>query len=77
MDRTFASGDYVITQWTLQLTITEPLYAGLTRSVPISLAGVSIVRIRDGKIADWTDHYDGLISRRTAVAAHFTEWIEY
>jgi hypothetical protein len=23
-----------------------------------------------GKIADWTDYYDGLIARRTALAAH-------
>lgn len=77
VDRIFVSGDYVITQWTLQVTITEPFYGGLTRKVPISLAGVSVVRIRDYKIADWTDYYDGLSSRRTALAFHFSEWIEY
>jgi steroid delta-isomerase-like uncharacterized protein len=78
VDQTFVSGQHVITQWTLQVTITEPFYAGLTRSIPISIAGVSIVRTNnDGKIADWADYYDGLTARRTALGAHFTEWVEY
>jgi len=76
-DQTFMSGEHVITQWTLQVTITEPFYAGLTRRIPISIAGVSIVRTDHGKIADWADYYDGFTSRRTALAAHFTERIEY
>ena len=71
-DQTFVSGEHVITQWTLQVTIT-----GLTGRIPISIAGVSIVRTDNGKIADWADYYDGLTSRRTALAAHFTEWVEY
>jgi steroid delta-isomerase-like uncharacterized protein len=77
VDQTFVSGDHVITQWILQVTITEPFYAGLTRRIPISIAGVSIARTDNGKIADWADYYDGLTSRRTALAAHFTEWVEY
>lgn len=64
----FASGEHVITLWTLEVTITEPFYAGLSRKVPISLPGVSIVRIDNGKIVDWADYYDGLTSRRTALA---------
>jgi steroid delta-isomerase-like uncharacterized protein len=76
-DQTFVSGEHVITRWTLQLTITELFYAGLTRRIPISIAGVSIVRTDSGKIADWADYYDGWTSRRTALAAHFTEWVEY
>ena len=76
-DQTFVSGEHVITQWTLQVTITEPFYAGLTRRIPISITGVSIVRTDNGKIADWADYYDGLTSRRTALAAHFTERAEY
>ena len=50
--------------------------AGLTIRVPISIARASIVRIRDGRIADWTDYYDGLTSRCTALAGHFEEWVE-
>ena len=76
-DQTFVSGDHVITQWTLQVTITEPFYAGLTRRIPLSIAGASIVRTDKGKIAEWDDYYDGLTARRTALAAHFTEWIDY
>jgi len=71
-DQKFVSGEHVITQWTLQVTIT-----GLTGRIPISIAGVSIVRTDNGTIADWADYYDGLTSRRTALAAHFTEWVEY
>ena len=71
-DQTFVSGEHVITQWTLQVTIT-----GLTGRIPISITGVSIVRTDNGTIADWADYYDGLTSRRTALAAHFTEWVEY
>ena len=50
-DQTFVSGDHVITQWTLQVTITEPFYGAHSLNVPLSLPGVSIVRIDDGKIA--------------------------
>src|SRR3979490_174390 len=76
-EQTSVSDEHVITQGALQVTITEPFYAGLTRRIPISIAGVSIVRTDNGTIADWADYYDGLTSRRTALAAHFTEWVEY
>jgi steroid delta-isomerase-like uncharacterized protein len=71
----FVNGDHVITEWTRQATLTEPFY-GLLRKVPVSLHGTSIVRIDDGRITDWADYYDGLTSRRTAAASHFTEWVE-
>ena len=70
-------GDDVITQWTLYATLTEPFYGRLTRKIPISIAGVSIVHTDKGQITDWADYYDGLTSRRTVLAAYFTEWIEY
>jgi limonene-1,2-epoxide hydrolase len=69
------SGDHVITEWTHQMTLTEPFYGGLSRRVPVSLHGASIVRIENGRITDWSDYYDGLASRRTALASHFTEWV--
>jgi ketosteroid isomerase-like protein len=74
-DTIFVSGDHVITEWTLRTTIEEPFYGGLSRKVPVSLHGASIVRIHDGKITDWSDYYDGLASRRTALASYFTEWV--
>ena len=76
-DQVFVSGNHVIDEWTLAFTITEPSYAGLTSNVPISLPGTSIVRVDNGKIADWADYYDGRTARRTGLAAHFTEWVEY
>ena len=60
----------------LDTTLMEPSYGGLSRKVPVSLHGASIVRIDDGKITDWSDYYDGLTSRRTALASYFTEWVE-
>jgi ketosteroid isomerase-like protein len=75
-DAIFVSGDHVITEWTLETSLTEPFYGALSRKVPVSLHGASIVRIDDGKITDWSDYYDGLTSRRTALASYFTEWVE-
>jgi len=74
-DTILVSGEHVITEWILKTTVTEPFYGGLLRKVPVSLHGVSIVRIDNGKITDWLDYYDGLTSRRTALASYFTEWV--
>jgi ketosteroid isomerase-like protein len=74
-DTILVSGEHVITEWTLKTTITEPFYGGLSRKVPVSLHGASIVRVDNGKITDWSDYYDGLTSRRTALASYFTEWV--
>jgi steroid delta-isomerase-like uncharacterized protein len=74
-DTIFVSGDRVITEWTLAATLTEPFYGGLSRKVRISLPGASIVRTENGAISDWTDYYDGLSSRRTALASYFAEWV--
>ena len=75
-DSIFVSGDHVITEWTFQATLTEPFYGGLSRKVRVSFHGTSIVRTDNGKITDWADYYDGLTSRRTALASYFTEWVE-
>jgi hypothetical protein len=61
---------------TLHTTVTEPFYGGVCRRVQVLLRGVSIVRTKSGKITDWSDYYDGLTSRRTALAVHFEEWVE-
>jgi steroid delta-isomerase-like uncharacterized protein len=75
-DTIFVSGDDVITEWTLQATLTEPFYGDLSRKVRVSVQGASIVRTDNGKITDWADYYDGLVSRRTALASYFTDWVE-
>jgi limonene-1,2-epoxide hydrolase len=75
-DRILTSGDYVVTEWTLKTTLTEPFYGGLSRKLTIALPGVSIARIENRKITDWADYYDGLTARRTALTAHFVKWVE-
>ena len=76
-DTIFVSGDRVVVEWTFRATLIEPYLGGLSRTVPISLQGVSIVRTDNGKITEWVDYYDGLTSRRTRLASYFSEWIEY
>ena len=73
----FVSGDRVLTEWTLQTTLIEPAFGPYRLKVPLSLHGASVVLTENGRITSWSDYYDGLISRRTALAAHFTEWVEY
>jgi hypothetical protein len=77
VDTIFVSGDRVFVQWTLRASLTEPFFGGLSRRVPITLQGVSIVRMDNGRISDWADYYDGSTSRRARLADYFTEWIEY
>jgi steroid delta-isomerase-like uncharacterized protein len=73
----FVSADHALTEWTLQTTLTEPFVGNLKRKVPISLRGASVVLTQNGRITQWSDYYDGLVSRRTALASYFTEWVEY
>jgi hypothetical protein len=76
-DAIFASGDRVITEWTLQANVTEPgYYAEVSLTFPVSVQGVSIVLIDNGKVAGWSDYYDKLTSRRSALASYFREWVE-
>jgi steroid delta-isomerase-like uncharacterized protein len=76
-DAIFVSGDHVITEWTLQATVTEPCYyAGVSLAVPVSVHGVSIVLIDNGKVAGWSDYYDKRTSGRATLASYFTQWVE-
>ena len=72
----FVSVSRMITEWILRFTLTEPFYGGLKRNLKVSIPGVSIVQVENGNIVEWADYYDGLTSRRTALAAHFEEWVE-
>jgi steroid delta-isomerase-like uncharacterized protein len=76
-ERIFVSGSNVLTEWTLQATLIEPAFGNCRWKIPLSLHGASVVRIENGRIMNWSDYYDGLISRRTALASYFTEWVEY
>ena len=73
----FVSGGQALTEWTLQATVIEPAFGNWRRKVPISLHGTSVVLTENGRITNWSDYYGGLVSRRAALASHFTEWGEY
>ena len=75
-DSVLVSGDYVTTQWVRDTVLTEPFFGGVSRKVSISLHGASIIHIENGKVSEWSDYYDGLTARRTALAAQFEEWVE-
>jgi hypothetical protein len=73
----FESGDTVMAEWKLATTETASCFGSTKLRLPISLAGVTIAQFRKNKITHWSDYYDQLKSRRTALAAAFTEWVEY
>ena len=75
-DAILVSGDHVISEWTQQYRATVALIPAGPLKVPISLHGASVVQIENGEITRWSDYYDGLISRRTALASYFTDPIE-
>jgi ketosteroid isomerase-like protein len=70
------SGDHAIAEWKLTATQTVP-YGSISWRSRISLLGTTIVRVENGKIAEWSDYYDQNSSRRVNLAAFFTDWIEY
>jgi steroid delta-isomerase-like uncharacterized protein len=72
----FSGGDRVVSEWTLTATQTEPFLGGRLRKVPICVRGISVAQIKNGKISEWSDHYDQLKSRRYGVVDWFTEWIK-
>lgn len=72
---TFESGGHVIAEWKLSATQTVTYWIGQLQ-VPISLPGVSIAEIENGRIIHWSDHYDEKTSRPVSLASLFTDWIE-
>src|SRR5215468_12222411 len=63
---TFESGDHVIAEWKLSATQTVSYWIQL--QVPISVRGVSIAEIENGRITHWSDYYDEKTSRRMTLA---------
>ena len=72
---TFECGDHVIAEW--RLTATQTLSDWIQLQLPVTLPGISIVQIANGRITQWSDYYDEKTSRRVTLAAAFTDWIEY
>ena len=72
----FEDREHAIAQWKLSASQTVP-YGSISNRFPISLCGSTIVRVENGRIAQWSDYYDQNTSRRMSLAALFTEWVEY
>jgi hypothetical protein len=70
------SGNFAIARWKLTGTQTIP-YGSTSYRLPISLHGITIARVENGRIVQWSDYYDHASSRRTSLAAIFTDWVEY
>jgi limonene-1,2-epoxide hydrolase len=70
----FVSGDHVITEWTLRTSISEACFGARSRKVQVTIHGVSVVGAENGKITRWSDYYDGLSARRSALGAYFEDW---
>jgi len=73
----FVSGQHALAEWTLRATLIEPAFGNRRWKVPISLHGASLVLAENGRIKRWSDYYDSLVSRRTALTSYFKEWVEY
>ena len=73
---TFECGEFAVAEWKITATETVP-WGAFQRKLPISLQGVSVAQIDDGKIIRWSDYYDQNTSRRIGLAGFFTEWVEY
>jgi steroid delta-isomerase-like uncharacterized protein len=63
--------DNIVVEWRLRATQTESFLGGLTRRARISLRGVSIVKIENERISQWSDYYDQLTPYRGGLAANF------
>ena len=67
----------VVMTWRLRATQTEPFMGGLTRHVRFSSRGVSVVKIENGRISQWSDYYDEVTAHRTGLAAIFKKSSEF
>ena len=69
-------GDEIVAKWILRATVTEPFFGSVRRMARILLPGAVIVRLEKDKITQWSDYHDSWRSRRSAVAAFITDWLE-
>lgn len=65
------SGNNAIAEWKVTAVEVVPYFGSMSLRVPIMYPGVSIVRIQDGKVTDWSDYYDQIRSRRVKLATTF------
>src|SRR5262245_23804043 len=69
-------GNTAVAEWKLAATGIVS-FGSMNLRLPISLSGASLVGFDRERVMHWSDYYDQLTSRRSALAAAFTEWVEY
>ena len=70
------SADCAFAEWHLTGT-TEEGYGTFKVRHAVSVHGVSVAHVTNGRITQLSDYYDSAASRRYKVAGQFTEWVEY
>ena len=68
--------DVIVSEWSLLATLIEPFLYGRYRKVKIEAHGVSIVRVSDARIVEWSEYYDQIRSGLYRLAGQFTDWVE-
>jgi len=70
------SADFAFAQWHLT-GITEEGSGTFKLRHAVSVQGVLVAQVTNGRITQLSDYYDSAASRRYKLAGQFTEWVEY
>ena len=72
----FSNGDVIISEWSLKDIERQPFSYGRFLKINIEAQGLSVVRVSEGRIVEWSEYYDQVISRRYRLAGQFSDWRE-
>jgi ketosteroid isomerase-like protein len=54
----FSSGDVIFSQWRMAVIRSKPFLDGRFRKIKSEAHGISVVRVSDGRIVQWSEYYD-------------------
>lgn len=66
----------IVSEWQLTGTQDEPFLTGRFLKIRIRSQGVSVVRVKDGRIVEWSEYYDQIKCRRQRLGSWFADWPE-
>ena len=72
----FNNRDVIISEWSLKDIESHPVSHGRFLKINIEAQGLSVVRVSDGRIVEWSEYYDQVRSRRYRLAGQFSDWRE-
>ncbi|HYZ72831.1 MAG TPA: nuclear transport factor 2 family protein [Chthoniobacterales bacterium] len=72
----FNNRDVIISEWRLKDIESQPFLYGRFLEINIEAQGLSVVRVSDGRIVEWSEYYDQIGSRRYRLAGQFSDWRE-